>query len=600
MKLKDIKENFVKEFSSPVIFKRGYDYFKSGMVFELNYDPKDECITAEVSGNYGDYEVEITPIDKDDIDAYCSCPYDGYPCKHVVAVLLTFIHDRKQYINKSSQRKKEISSLEPGIKSLSKDELVKLVLSCAEKYPDFKRELMVFLNADSEATLDSILKDIDRVFPNVLSHYYSPYDTYKNLNTILNSIENVSNKIKVPVYWKVVDRVLGELNEYGMDDESLENIAINTMELLVKVLAQNQEFKEEKQKYIIELLKYYERRNCGINDFIYDTVYNLCSEKGDYQIVINKLEKQVQGKSFKSYYQDLLARLYSVIGDEESQLKILENGLEYGADYWRLAQYWVERQDDEKAFKIVNDGIEKGKGRKTELYGYLCVYFQKHKQYEKLYDMLLKKIRKNELDHLGIKIYKDSAYYCLWRHYEKQKDYSNQVKLIQLCLEHKQIDLEFYKTAKQTLKSDDWQVFDQEVIHSLKETIKIEKSKDRPFWYHSEIDEVKTLADIYYYKNEFDNLIEILQDSDDLWVKYEKKLMPKYPKEYLAKYKSIINKIINRRGRENYRIASDFAKKVKKILKDILKRPADWDNYISKLRADNITLRAMQNEFSRL
>ena len=376
--------------------------------------------------------------------------------------------------------------------------------------------------------------------------------------------------------------------------------SINAMELLVKILAQNQELKEKKQEIIIELMKYYARGNCGLTDFIFDTVYNLCSEKDDYKIVINSLERLIHGKSHKSYYQDLLARLYAEIGDDESQLKTLENGLEYGGDYWRLAQYWLERDDEEKAFNIVNDGIEKGTGRKTELYGYLCVYFQKHKQYEKIYDMLLKKIQQNELDNFGRKIYTDSAYYCLWRHYEKQKDYSNQVKLIQLCLEHKQIDLELYKTAKQTLKLDDWQIYDQEVIHSLKETIKKEKSKDRSYWYHSEIDEVKKLADIYYYKNELDNLIEILQNSDDLWLEYEKKLMPKYPEEYLAKYMSIVDKIIARRGRKNYKIARDFAKKVKKIFENILNRPTDWDNYISKFRANNKKLRAMQEEFSRL
>ena len=67
------------------------------------------------------------------------------------------------------------------------------------------------------------------------------------------------------------------------------------------------------------------------------------SDKSDYQILTESLEVHIKKASFKSYYQNLLADLYNAIGDQTSRLKTLERNLQYGSDYWRLAEYWIEQ-----------------------------------------------------------------------------------------------------------------------------------------------------------------------------------------------------------------------------------------------------------------
>ena len=75
-------------------FERGKGYFDSGMVEEVIQ--RGDRLFAEVLGTDEDaYRIGIT-FQGDDFTATCTCPYDwgGY-CKHVVAVLLAFLHEKE-------------------------------------------------------------------------------------------------------------------------------------------------------------------------------------------------------------------------------------------------------------------------------------------------------------------------------------------------------------------------------------------------------------------------------------------------------------------------------------------------------------------------
>lgn len=72
-----------------------------------------------------------------DIRASCSCPYDGYPCKLVVAALLGYIKNRRIYSEHCEQAKEEkFRKLTPErrIQRLSHQELAVIVLECAREY----------------------------------------------------------------------------------------------------------------------------------------------------------------------------------------------------------------------------------------------------------------------------------------------------------------------------------------------------------------------------------------------------------------------------------------------------------------------------------
>ena len=76
-----------KSFFDKKILDRGFEYYKSGMV--SNIDLSEDMISAVVEGNNDEYEIEIEFEDGVPSEMYCTCPYadDGNYCKHMAAVL---------------------------------------------------------------------------------------------------------------------------------------------------------------------------------------------------------------------------------------------------------------------------------------------------------------------------------------------------------------------------------------------------------------------------------------------------------------------------------------------------------------------------------
>ena len=586
MKLTDLTRRYIESFSGSVIFGRGEGYYKTGRVTELAYDEDAATIIADVSGNYGNYCVEIVE-EHGGIEADCDCPYDGYPCKHIVAVMLEFVENRDKYLRKVKTDKKQSDSLKARVSELSKEELVEMAMDCARKYPDFKSELMVRFAQDKQEVIDTIRKQIERAFPEPGDSYSIP-QIVRRLKTIAKPMDAASDAMKVEVYWAIADRALQELNDYGMSEETLEGIAIDYMRALPPLLVGNDTLRQKKQEILEGLMRYYEWGNSGVTDFIYEIVRDLLENKSDYQIVIDYLQKMIKPGSFSSYYQQLLSGLYEEIGDDEAALRTLESNLEYGMDYWRLAQYWIDRDQDDKALEIVKEGIEKGEGRKEELYLYMQEHYERQNDYDAMLKSLESKIQESPWGYHSLG--DDETYKRLMSHYESTDDYAGKVKLLDLRLAHQtRLDLGFYKESEEILRKSDWPDFEERFIARI-------KKKGLSFGYNYD----HLLAEIYDYQGDTDKLWEAVQGNAELLSKYEKKLVPIYPEEYLKEYERIVDRYIERRGRDNYRSAAQYAERIKRLYRTVLKEPERWETYIQNLRAVNKRLRAMQEEFSHL
>lgn len=594
MKLTEYTEAAIKQLTGPTIFGRGNDYYKEGMVMSLEYDSDKDTIEAQVAGNYGDYDVSISG-EQSGIQADCNCPFDGWPCKHVAAALLSFIHEKKHYIQSNKKRKKADSSLAAKIQKLSKDELANLIITYVQKFPDVKRDLMVCLESNKKATFQTIQKDIDKAFPSIESQNYSTSTIAKKLSTILQSVENASSEMQAKVYWAVAEASLSELNAYGIYEDPLEYLVIDTFELLVDIFADNPSLNDLKSDVIDGLMSYYISGNSGVTDLIYQTALDLCWDESDYQIIIDRLKR-----SESSYHKDLLAGLYAEIGDTDTQQRVLESKLEYGMDYWELAKYWFDQGDRIKGYDVILDGIERGKGRKNELYEALQKQYQEENDYDQIVNLLQQKIDKNELDQRMLR--DDGTYQCLWEYYSTTNNYPQQKQLLELCLMRNEIDLFFYKEAEKTLNKEDWKNFESKIITNLQNSITLqqEKLKSQRWSYGGAYGSYETsiLAEIYNYKKEVERLFEIVRGSVDLLKKYESCLLPNYASEYLEVYRDRIDGLIAARGRKNYQTAVPYVKKVKQIYTEMLKRPADWKAYITHLRTSNKSLPALQDELS--
>ncbi|MCI5122981.1 MAG: hypothetical protein D3925_00520 [Candidatus Electrothrix sp. AR5] len=589
MKLTDATETSIKQFAGSTIFGRGEGYYEDDMVMSLEYDGDSNTIEAQVAGSNMDYEVEVRGT-KHGIDADCDCPYDGWPCKHIVAVLLTFLHQKKKYLKANKKRKKTASSLASKIRSLSKNELAELVIAYSSKYPDVKRELMLRVGTDKKATLETIVKQINNAFPSIESRNYSTSQIARKVTTIIQSVKDASPEIQAKVYWTAADVTIGELDAYGMNDGSLEELAFDILELLVKVLTDNASLQDLQTSVIDELMGYYISGNTGIVDLLYDTASELCSKESHYRIMIDRLKRS-------SYDQNLLATWYAKVGDTDAQRRTLESKLEYGMDYWRLARYWFDQGDDKQGINIILDGIAKSKGRKNELYETLQKHYQQQENYENIFKLLAQKLEKDEFD--TRKLGDDSTYQCLWRHYSKSNDYVQLKKLLDLCLSGNKIDLDLYKQAEKALNEDDWTEFKEKIIANLQDRIaKKQASRNQNYGFLYTPSEISTLADIFHYAKNTHDLFETIKGDFQLMEQYNSLLLPEYPDEYLKVYKYRIDCLIVARGRKNYQEAIPYVKKVQQIYTKVVKDTASWKEYITHLRRSNKSLRALQEELA--
>jgi uncharacterized Zn finger protein len=86
-----LTEATIRALTTTQSFSRGDTYMKAGAVLEI--EQRDDLLLAEVEGSeYDPYQVRVRLDAGGIVDADCTCPYDwgGY-CKHIVAVLLTFV-----------------------------------------------------------------------------------------------------------------------------------------------------------------------------------------------------------------------------------------------------------------------------------------------------------------------------------------------------------------------------------------------------------------------------------------------------------------------------------------------------------------------------
>lgn len=134
-------ENILKSLSSPESFTRGHDLYQSDAVFDTFR--QGDLLTGKCKGSGAPFYQIRVQLDEGGIqEASCTCPYDwgGY-CKHIVALMLTYIHSPDAFIEQ-----KNIKEL---LGQLDKDGLVYLITKMEDKNPDLYSWLQTAIPAAS-------------------------------------------------------------------------------------------------------------------------------------------------------------------------------------------------------------------------------------------------------------------------------------------------------------------------------------------------------------------------------------------------------------------------------------------------------------------
>jgi uncharacterized Zn finger protein len=97
LKLPKVTESMIRARAAPESFQRGQEYCDNDAI--SNTAIQGLILTGECAGTYAPYYRVRAALDEAGIaETSCTCPYDyGGDCKHVVALLLTYLHHPKQF-----------------------------------------------------------------------------------------------------------------------------------------------------------------------------------------------------------------------------------------------------------------------------------------------------------------------------------------------------------------------------------------------------------------------------------------------------------------------------------------------------------------------
>ena len=199
MQYPNITEDQIKDRCPKQVFTRGQDYFYN----ETIEDPMlhDWTLSAKCHGSeYEPYRVSVELAPTGIADVACSCPYDwGGDCKHIVALLLTYIHEPE-----------EIRSVEPILTTISdkpKATLLRIIsellksepalIAIVEKYtdsveePEF-RDTPTAATVVASATSTVYREQIDQLFGNGFLEQHQLQEVIAQLTELLKHAESLA------------------------------------------------------------------------------------------------------------------------------------------------------------------------------------------------------------------------------------------------------------------------------------------------------------------------------------------------------------------------------------------------------------------------
>jgi len=189
-----VSEDTLKSLSTPTSFSRGDELYQDGAIFDTSR--QSNVLRGKCRGSSAPYYEIVVRLDEGGIqEAYCSCPYSfGGLCKHIIALMLTFIHSPDEFA--------EQKSVYELLESLAKDEIISVISKLVNRYPELYTWLQNETLVVSETSQPVQLQGKSRVSQAV----------YQNqIRRILRSLDGYRMS---EVYWMMGDMV-AQLSQIG-------------------------------------------------------------------------------------------------------------------------------------------------------------------------------------------------------------------------------------------------------------------------------------------------------------------------------------------------------------------------------------------------
>ncbi|MEK6887772.1 MAG: DUF6880 family protein [Candidatus Aenigmatarchaeota archaeon] len=329
----DITEKDIIESCGSKAFERGLDYYRQNRVKNLTIFGN--TIKSTVMGG-NKYIVEIK-INKGGIDGRCTCPV-GDSCKHVAAALL-FLKYKK---NKATK----VEDIESHLSSLSKSDLVRLILSTPSESMLKTIKLDMVARKKSKLDIASYKEEMRSALE--IGHYFDYNETFglvSDLTAVKNSLEKL---IDLGFYNESCSLLLEFLSgcvrkEEECDDSNgdLGDLTIDVGNSLAKA------FKGANIDEIIlqELIRIYkDAADYGVEDAIHNAIKGLDKAK---LRTMETLVKSKKDSEFKWLYREIV----NLQGRHEEYIKMCCDD----KDYLEAVDKLVELGKIDDAIKLAKE-----------------------------------------------------------------------------------------------------------------------------------------------------------------------------------------------------------------------------------------------------
>lgn len=329
-----------------LVFDRGRDYYRARRVIRL--DVHDERLSARVSGTARHpYEVDIW-IERGNLHATCTCPYDRGVCKHVAATLLEWVHRRSPGAPPVGS---DIAEWRTRLEAIPPSVLIEHLIYEAENDLLIERYLRRWVR---ELTPEHLPKLVARLFRELRTTSRTSVERLcDRLIHLLDWADAFPEDRAVPVAVEVLKRaqVAFDLLPHPARDEMVKRALV----LIHRRASRIEGGRLARRKLIRELLELIGHQTPAWRALLMETLTRLAEGCGGVSFLIDAVRQRALGDDLG--LMRFLAELYKREGRRDEYERTRARCLVDEDDYLELFAYYVEENRPEEAMILGERGM---------------------------------------------------------------------------------------------------------------------------------------------------------------------------------------------------------------------------------------------------
>lgn len=584
-----LTDDIIRDRAGSQSYSKGQSYYRGGAVFDTVR--RENRLEGLCEGSQASpYRIVVT-FDEQGIDsAECTCPYDwGGDCKHIVALLLTYLHKPEQFETRPQ--------LDAALQQRSKEELIAVIKAMLERAPEL--EILVDRPVPGQhprqtpVNVESFRKEIRRA----MKAYdgwgdYSPHSAVRSVTQTAAGFAKQGDWASArAIYSAILDETLNEEDGYYFDDEGEFDEAIGeAVDGLIECLNQPSITEDDaaRRAALDSLVDVYlwdiNMGGVGLSDEVPDGIFGAVRPP-DIPALRQRIQPVYEAKR-RSPYSSWSAES---LADFLAELDALDN-----VD----PEIVLKRLRDEGMFELL---LKKLLALKRFDEAIALAQEEFHTPYERLQAAVLLAQHGREdaairLAETGLaKEFDHQLAGWLLHQYQQRGDAEARLRLLCQLMNHLP-SVEIYRELESVAKGlGQWEAIRPPIIEALK--------KDKA--------QIATLARVYLHEQEWDLAWELVErapqaDKRSAWgspylygptldLEVAQASRKERPHKAIPVFINYARRLIDQRNRGSYAEAANNLAEVKRLYTQI-GDPAAWDALISGIREEFRRLPALQDE----